>query len=86
MREYRPSGRCDIIDVLEEAAHFKRPVRFQLRSGEWYQAGVRDVVTESGEDYVIFDDGDRVPVTQIARCQSTMDHDPHSYDEKLSGE
>ena len=84
METREPSGRCDFLDVLEEAVRFRRPVQVQLRDGRRFLAGVRDVVTESGEDYVVFADRDeRVPVTQILRCQSTLDHDPHSYDEKL---
>lgn len=83
MEQTEPTGRCDFLDVLEEAAHFKRPVQVELRNGERFQAAVLDVVTESGEDYAVFADRERVPVTQIASCRSTMDHDPHSYDEKL---
>ncbi|PCC73089.1 Rho-binding antiterminator [Nannocystis exedens] len=83
MEQTEPTGRCDFLDVLEESAHFKRPVQVELRSGESFQAQVLDVVTESGEDFVLFPDRERIPVTQIVRCRSTFDHDPHSYDEKL---
>lgn len=75
--------RCDFLDVLEEAAHFKRPVWVELRDGQIFEARVRDVVTESGEDYVVFAERERIPVSQIAHCQSTLEHVPSSYDEKL---
>ena len=83
MRKEEATVRCDFLDVLEEAAHFGRPVWVELRDGERFEAEIRDVVTESGEDYVVFAGHDRVPVTAIARCRSTFNHDPHSYDEKL---
>lgn len=83
MEQCEPTGRCDFLDVLEEAAHFGRPVRVELRDGRKFEASVRDVVTESGEDYVLFEGRDRVSVTDIVRCRSTFEHDRHSYDEKL---
>lgn len=83
MEQTEPTGRCDFLDVLEESAHFKRPVQVELRNGERFEAQVLDVVTESGEDYVLFPDRERLPVTQIVRCRSTLNHDPHNYDAKL---
>jgi transcriptional antiterminator Rof (Rho-off) len=83
MEQVEPTGRCDFLDVLEEAAHFKKPVQVELRDGQRFRANVQDVVTAGGEDYVVFDGRGRVSVADIARCQSTLDHDPHSYDEKL---
>jgi transcriptional antiterminator Rof (Rho-off) len=83
MEQQEPTGRCDFLDVLEEAAHFKRPVQIELRDGQRFTASVQDVVTADGEDYVVFAGRDRVAVSQIVRAVSTLDHDPHSYDEKL---
>lgn len=83
MAQTEPAGRCDFLDVLEEAARFKKPVMVELRDGLRFRANVQDVVTDGGEDYAVFDGRGRVPVSDIARCGSTLDHDPHSYDEKL---
>lgn len=83
MRPVDPSGRCDFIDVLEEAARFKTHVRIELRDGASFQAEVRDVVTEAGEDYVIVPGRDRIPVSDIVRCRPLDRPERHSYDDKL---
>lgn len=76
------SGRCDFLDVLEEAVTIKKPVQVELRDGQRFVDGVKNVVTEAGEDHVVFQEHDRVPVTQLASC-TPVAHEPASYDEKL---
>jgi transcriptional antiterminator Rof (Rho-off) len=61
--------RCDFLDVLEEAAVLHRPVLVELREGTVFEDRVRDVVTELGEDFAIFVDHARVPVSDIAHCR-----------------
>ena len=58
-------GRCDFIDVLEEAVLRRRPVAVQLRAGEAFIDEVVDVVTEQGDDFAVFRSHARVPVGDI---------------------
>lgn len=58
-------GRCDFIDVLEEAVLRHRPVAVQLREGEAFIDEVLDVVTEQGDDFAVFKSHERVPVGDI---------------------
>jgi Rho-binding antiterminator len=58
-------GRCDFIDVLEEAVLRRRPVAVQLRGGETFIDQVVDVVTERGDDFAVFRAHARVPVGDI---------------------
>jgi transcriptional antiterminator Rof (Rho-off) len=58
-------GRCDFIDVLEEAVLRHRPVAVQLREGEAFIDEVVDVVTEQGDDFAVFKSHERVSVGQI---------------------
>lgn len=58
-------GRCDFIDVLEEAVLWRRPVAVQLRAGETFIDQVVDVVTEKGDDFAVFRAHPRVPVGDI---------------------
>jgi Rho-binding antiterminator len=58
-------GRCDFIDVLEEAVLWRRPVAVQLRAGDTFIDHVVDVVTEQGDDFAIFRSHARVPVGDI---------------------
>lgn len=58
-------GRCDFIDVLEEAVLRRQPVAVQLRAGESFTDAVVDVVTEQGEDFAVFRSHPRVPVGDI---------------------
>lgn len=74
--------RCDLLDVLEEAAVIHKPVKVELRDGQRFVDRVKTVVTESGEDFVVFQDHARVPVTQIADCEPSS-HAPPSYNRKL---
>ncbi len=58
-------GRCDFIDVLEEAVLRRRSVAVQLRAGEAFIDEVVDVVTEQGDDFAVFRSHARVPVGDI---------------------
>ncbi len=58
-------GRCDFIDVLEEAALRRTPVAVRLRGGESFIDEVVDVVTENGDDFAVFRSHARVPVGDI---------------------
>ncbi|HLL01448.1 MAG TPA: hypothetical protein VK539_12735 [Myxococcaceae bacterium] len=58
-------GRCDFIDVLEEAVLRRRPVAVELRGGEAFIDQVVDVVTEQGDDFAVFQAHPRVPVGDI---------------------
>jgi Rho-binding antiterminator len=58
-------GRCDFIDVLEEAALRRGSVSVHLREGEAFIDEVVDVVTEKGEDFAVFKSHERVPVGAI---------------------
>ncbi len=58
-------GRCDFIDVLEEAVLRHRSVAVQLREGEAFIDEVVDVVTEQGDDFAVFKSHERVSVGQI---------------------
>jgi Rho-binding antiterminator len=58
-------GRCDFIDVLEEAVLRRRPVAVELRAGDTFIDQVVDVVTEQGDDFAIFRSHARVPVGDI---------------------
>ncbi|MDY7225615.1 hypothetical protein [Hyalangium rubrum] len=58
-------GRCDFLDVLEEAVLRHRPVAVELRSGETFIDRVVDVVTEQGDDFAVFRSHDRVPVGEV---------------------
>lgn len=66
-------GRCDILDVLEEAAIFRKSVAVDLHERTGFTARVRDVYTEDGEDYVIFEDHARMSVADISGCRTSDD-------------
>jgi hypothetical protein len=58
-------GRCDFIDVLEEAVLRKRSVAVQLRNGGTFIDEVVDVVTEDGDDFAVFKSHPRVSVGAV---------------------
>ena len=58
-------GRCDFIDVLEEAQLVKRPVQVKLRSGASFVDVVKDVVTKDGEEFVAFDSNGTLKLSEI---------------------
>lgn len=59
-------GRCDFLDVLEEAATFGGRVRVRHRDGHTFEDVVRDVVTIDGADYVVFAGNGRLRVADLA--------------------
>jgi Rho-binding antiterminator len=58
-------GRCDFIDVLEEAVLRRRSVAVELRDGTAFIDQVLDVVTEKGDDFAVFRDHGRSKVGEI---------------------
>jgi hypothetical protein len=74
--------RCDFIDMLEESAKLHRPIAVTLRGGMRFSEAVRDVVTEGGDEYAVFHDHGRIPVSQILDCVWTSPRE-ESYDAKL---
>ena len=60
-----------------EAALIHKPVKVELRDGQRFVDHVKTVVTESGQDFVVFQDHARMPVAQIADCEPTS-HAPPS--------
>jgi Rho-binding antiterminator len=74
--------RCDFIDMLEESAKMHRTLAVTLRGDTHFADSVRDIVTESGEDFAIFRDHGRVPVSQILDCVWTSPRE-ETYDGKL---
>ena len=74
--------RCDFIDMLEESAKTHRSLEVTLRGETRFADDVRDVVTEEGEDYALFRDHGRVPVSDILDCVWTGPRE-ESYDRKL---
>jgi transcriptional antiterminator Rof (Rho-off) len=75
--------RCDIIDMLEEAAVSRRSVAVELRSNERFTDHVRDVVTEDGEEWAVFAAHERVPVRHIHHCARALPWEP-TYAGKIS--
>jgi Rho-binding antiterminator len=60
--------RCDIIDLLEEAVTLRRAVAVEVVGDRRFQDHVRDVITESGEDYAVFADHGSIAVSDIRRA------------------
>lgn len=76
MRHNSAIGRCDVLDMLEEAAVAHMPVELELRDGSRIVDGIRDVITENGEDYVVLQAHPRVAVSAIARCERSAHDKP----------
>ena len=68
--------RCDVIDVLEEAVTLKRPLTVELAGGKRFVDRVRDVVTEDGQDWAVFDAHERTPVNDIRFAAPAEPHEP----------
>jgi len=60
--------RCDIIDVLEESARFRRPVAVTLTDGHHFIDQVRQVLTEADGEWAVFRMHDRVLIDDLASC------------------
>ena len=63
-------GRCDYLDVLEEAVLRRWAYAVQLRSGECFTDQVVDVLTEGGDDFAVFRVHPRVRVGDIATLET----------------
>jgi hypothetical protein len=74
--------RCDFLDVLEEAAVLGNEVLVDLRNGGQFMDSVREVITEAGEDFAIFENHGRMPLRTIALCRRAHARES-SYDAKL---
>lgn len=75
-------GPCDFLDVLEEGAVLKRAVLVDLKDGRHFTDTVRDVVTENGEDFVVFHDHGRMALHQLSNARRAQPIEP-SYEGKL---
>lgn len=68
-------GSCDFLDLLEEAAVRKRPVKI-VAKGEEFEDVVLDVVTENHQDFVVFKEHGRMLVKDVksaTRAETTAD-------------
>lgn len=61
-------GRCDFLDVLEEAATRKTQVTVKTRGGESFTDVVDDVVTANHKDWAVFQTKGKIAVEEIASC------------------
>lgn len=59
--------RCDVLDMLEEAAVTHRPVSVVLKGGEHFVDEVRDVVTQDHVDRAVFRTHEPVVVDHVSR-------------------
>jgi len=73
---------CDFIDMLEESAKMHRPIIVTLSGGSRFEDTVRDLVTEDGQDFVLFRDHGRYPARDVLDCVWTAPRS-ESYDAKL---
>ena len=73
---------CDFIDMLEESAKMHRSVVVTLSGGARFEDTVRDVVTEDGQDFVLFHDHGRYPARDVLDCVLPAPRS-ESYDSKL---
>ena len=68
--------RCDVLDVLEEAATLGRPVAVELKGGKRFVDEIRELVTREGEDWAAFRDHEVIAVSDISSCSRTDSPDP----------
>jgi Rho-binding antiterminator len=59
---------CDFIDMFEESEKLRRPVRVTVPGDKHFTDLVKQVVTEEGQDFVLFRDHGRIPVTDVLDC------------------
>ena len=62
-------GRCDFLDVLEEAVLLRREVTIDLADGSTFTDRLSDVVTEDGVDWAVFRVHPRVRVLEISSLE-----------------
>ena len=58
-------GRCDFLDVLEEAAVRRTPVELELRGGERLHERISDVEGTPEGDVVVLASGRRIAVGDV---------------------
>ena len=56
--------RCGVLDLLEAAAMRRAPVDVRIE-GRWQRVTVVDVPSENGEDWLLADSGERIPLNAI---------------------
>ena len=61
--------KCDFLDVLEEAAVLGTEVLVDLRDGGHFKDGVREVITENGQDFALFKAHGRLPVHTLSAAR-----------------
>ncbi len=59
----------DVIDMLEESAMMRRPVRVTLRDGRAFEDRVQEIIKWDGEDHVVFHDHELTPIHAISAIQ-----------------
>jgi hypothetical protein len=64
--EQNKVGRCDFLDVLEEAATVGGKIHVRLTDGRELDDTVREVVTEGGRELVVFGENGTIPLASIA--------------------
>lgn len=68
--------RSDFLDVLEESATLRRPVEVHLRDGHRFEDIARQVVTQDGEEYAIFEQHASLPMKSISDCRRAAPVEP----------
>lgn len=61
-------GRCDFIDLLEEAVLRKHAIAVTLRNGDTFIDTVIDVKTHDHDDYAVFQGRGEIRVEEIRSC------------------
>ena len=56
----------DVIDMLEESAMLRRPVRVELRDGRVFEDRVQEIIKWEGADHVVFHDHELTPLHAIS--------------------
>ena len=59
----------DVIDMLEESAMLRRPVKVVLRDGRAFEDRVQEIIKWQGEDHVVFHDHELTPLAAISAIQ-----------------
>jgi hypothetical protein len=68
--------RSDFLDVLEESATLRRPVEVQLKDGHRFEDIARQVVTQDGEDFAVFEAHESLPIRSISDCRRAEPLEP----------
>jgi Rho-binding antiterminator len=68
--------RSDFVDMLEESVTTRRPVSVLLRDGRRFEDVVREVVTQDGDDFAIFEQHAATPIRTISDCSRAQPWEP----------